>query len=56
MDPLIGGLAYHATSQVSILRENLMNIQSDFNAGDIDNKQLAQKIIKCVLHHKAILK
>lgn len=46
IDPLVGGLAYHATAQIKILKHNLENL-----------KKLPENQIEiCIVHHQKILK
>ncbi|KAJ3641554.1 hypothetical protein Zmor_028057 [Zophobas morio] len=49
MEPLIGGLAYHATCQLKILKLNLRNLTLKF-----DN--VCEEIERCVIHHDDILR
>ncbi|XP_063907262.1 odorant receptor 4-like [Zophobas morio] len=46
IDPLIGGLAYHSTSQLRILKIQLQNLSPGNIYGDL---------VKCVRQHEAIL-
>lgn len=64
IDPLMGGLAFHATSQLAILKESLLNL-SDYKDALIENNSeantrnrviLKKKIAECVKHHNSILK
>jgi hypothetical protein len=68
IDPLIAGLAYHATSQVIILKDNLQHLgksaDEQINRGNtnIPEQSLTQseliynKIRQCIRHHNLILK
>ncbi|RZC31830.1 7tm 6 domain containing protein [Asbolus verrucosus] len=68
VDPLIGGLAYHATGQIKILKDNLQHlcnhvekeIENKNNLCSFNQKTTKFKIMydqmkKCVDHHDAIL-
>ncbi|KAJ3658561.1 hypothetical protein Zmor_010294 [Zophobas morio] len=63
-DPLIGGLAYHATAQLKILKYNLQNIDklventadTSKNEFKVINYKTAYKHLKrCINHHNKIL-
>lgn len=68
IDPLIAGLAYHATNQVIILKDNLQHLgksaDEQINRGNtnIPEQSLTQseliynKIRQCIRHHNLILK
>ncbi|XP_063905647.1 odorant receptor Or1-like [Zophobas morio] len=62
-DPLIGGLAYHATAQIKILKYNLENIDKHVHKITMENEystiayKMAYKHLKqCVNRHNHILK
>lgn len=64
IDPLIGGLAFYAATQIKILKHNLENIGDSQNnkiigykemANNFNTKTVYQKIIDCIQHHNAIL-
>ncbi|KAJ3643973.1 hypothetical protein Zmor_026652 [Zophobas morio] len=51
IDPLIAGLAYHATGQIKILKDNLEHLPEFDN----DNVLMYERIKQCVEHHNATL-
>jgi hypothetical protein len=64
INPLIGGLAYHATGQLKILKNDLqhlgdqteLEVTKNYNADDLTKcKILYKKIQQCIVHHNAIL-
>ncbi|KAJ3658579.1 hypothetical protein Zmor_010311 [Zophobas morio] len=58
IDPLIGGLAYHATAQLKILKYNLQHIGKHLDGSNkyVINFHCVHKHLKnCVNHHKKIL-
>ena len=64
LDPLIAGLAYQATCQIKILKNNLqflsehvkdeVAINANFDKAS-ENTLMYDKIRKCVIHHNLIL-
>ncbi|KAJ3658586.1 hypothetical protein Zmor_010316 [Zophobas morio] len=62
MDPLIGGLAYHATAQLKILKHNLEHLDkhlahklSKRNEHIIEFRCVQKHLESCIDHHKNIL-
>ncbi|XP_015840044.1 odorant receptor Or1-like [Tribolium castaneum] len=58
IDPLIAGLAYHATSQIKILKDNLQHLNNVYANEEITsskNKIIYMKIKRCVQHYDDIL-
>ncbi|XP_063906327.1 odorant receptor 22a-like [Zophobas morio] len=62
VDPLIGGLAYHATAQLKILKHNLQHIDKheDYtvckcNKYIIEYHCVYKHLERCITHHKKIL-
>jgi hypothetical protein len=65
IDPLIAGLAYHATTQLKILKNNLQFLSEDadelISQNDCVEKEwlktkiIYEKIRLCIKHHNAIL-
>ncbi|KAJ3643965.1 hypothetical protein Zmor_026645 [Zophobas morio] len=58
-DPLIAGLAYHATTQMKILKHNLRNLGEILQVGSTESniqKIIYNEIKKCIDHHETILK
>ena len=64
-DPLIGGLAYHATTQIKILKYNLehldKHVQKITNVAESEYNTITYKVAykhlkHCVRHHNNILK
>ncbi|XP_063912019.1 odorant receptor 4-like [Zophobas morio] len=59
LDPLIGGLAFQAVSQLKILKHRLQNLQNFSKYGSnstLIQTGIYQQLIGCVEHHNAILK
>jgi hypothetical protein len=68
VDPLIAGLAYHATSQIQILKDNLQHlseyaeeeiskseIKNDFEHQRLRAEIIYNSIRECINHHDSIL-
>ena len=54
IDPLIAGLAFQASSQLKILKDNVEHLGENFET--FKDNGLAGRIRNCVIHHQEILK
>ena len=60
LEPLIGNLSYHATSQFKLLKHNLINVVEDEteklgNSSVVRHEKLFHRLKQCVLQHQEIL-
>ena len=56
LEPLIGGLVYHATGRLKILKHSLQSLAENLdNCSVVEFRQVFGTLKKCIVHHNDIL-